>query len=656
MVVRDGVLVPITETWERTHTESVAGFTISYFTETWTAEEFVRIFKYDSFGVDDPNLPFGRLSVPGQPGALGQPEPYLMVRAAPMSFSTVPVHRINDRVQYSSHLVNLRVDDFAVGRVAEGNEALRVSEAANLFFVHFEDEYDSIAFVTQRQEMGLGGGLFKNVRNDIEGIGLPIFDDSAAYGSGGRLQGVEYFGAAWIANQGTSSHELMHRWGDYFRLHEIAGVDSGGLHYPEAHAPLLFPHESFLSGAGLKAHLEVVRSGDGAYQRAIVPAPRQHPLHLYAMGLAPASSVPELLVFEEQRLASIVPGGVVPGPTRAITMDALLARHGPRVGPVQRQWRRAVVVVSTGGLLAQEEMNFWNFVAKRLSARSDATDFWGVPSFYASVHRRMELLTDIVPRQSPKLQWMEATTKKPYSPESWWGLVFDEPVPTVYSQGETYTLSGRVTVSEATQLSLSAQTVEENYSGADSFRLRQSVGEDRRSSVTFQFPAAGSYKLSADVFDDDGEGVVSARTGILVFSLGADPEPPPSAGPCKPSAESLCLHDGRFEVRVEWWTGDGERGSALVVSEATKDSGLFRFFDEDNWEILVKVLDGCAANGHYWVYGASTTDLGYSIRVRDTRTADSQEYGNEPGQAAPAMTDARAFSTACQETAADAAQ
>lgn len=26
----------------------------------------------------------------------------------------------------------------------------------------------------------------------------------------------------------------------------------------------------------------------------------------------------------------------------------------------------------------------------------------------------------------------------------------------------------------------------------------------------------------------------------------------------------------------------------------TKDSGLFRFFDPDNWEVLIKVLDGCA--------------------------------------------------------------
>ena len=128
-----------------------------------------------------------------------------------------------------------------------------------------------------------------------------------------------------------------------------------------------------------------------------------------------------------------------------------------------------------------------------------------------------------------------------------------------------------------------------------------------------------------------------------------DPERPPALpdGPCMASAETLCLHGDRFEVRVEWWTGDGETGPAQVVGEATNDSGLFRFFDADNWEILVKVLDGCTVNRHYWVYGASTTNLGYVIRVTDTATVTVQEYRNDPGRSAAAITDAKAFPNSC---------
>ena len=119
-------------------------------------------------------------------------------------------------------------------------------------------------------------------------------------------------------------------------------------------------------------------------------------------------------------------------------------------------------------------------------------------------------------------------------------------------------------------------------------------------------------------------------------------------GTCEPDAETLCLHDGRYELQADWWTSDGNRGAAQVVPKATRDSGLFRFFDADNWEVLIKVLDGCAVNGHHWVYGASTTDLGYEIRVSDTATGDLKTYRNEPGRPAPAITDAEAFQAVCE--------
>ena len=118
-------------------------------------------------------------------------------------------------------------------------------------------------------------------------------------------------------------------------------------------------------------------------------------------------------------------------------------------------------------------------------------------------------------------------------------------------------------------------------------------------------------------------------------------------GACQPDGETLCLHNGRYELVANWTTSGGS-GAAKVVPKATRDSGLFRFFDADNWEIVIKVLDGCAVNGHHWVYGASTTDLGYEIRVRDTTTDDVEVYRNEPGRPAPAITDGKAFPGACE--------
>ena len=120
-----------------------------------------------------------------------------------------------------------------------------------------------------------------------------------------------------------------------------------------------------------------------------------------------------------------------------------------------------------------------------------------------------------------------------------------------------------------------------------------------------------------------------------------------SSGPCRADEVTLCLQDSRFSVRVIWWKADGERAYGRVVEEGTDDSGMFQFFGPENWEVLIKVLDGCRTNGRMWVLGASTTDLGYVINVTDTIAQESRKYRNEPGQPAPAIVDTKAFSVAC---------
>ena len=133
------------------------------------------------------------------------------------------------------------------------------------------------------------------------------------------------------------------------------------------------------------------------------------------------------------------------------------------------------------------------------------------------------------------------------------------------------------------------------------------------------------------------------------YSAGSElKEPPALAGSCRADAETLCLQDSRFEVKMNWWKADGESGVGRVVEEGTDDSGMFQFFDPENWEVLIKVLDGCRTNGRMWVLGASTTDLGYRIRVTDTITEESRSYTNEPGRPAPAIVDTEAFSQPCR--------
>ena len=68
-------------------------------------------------------------------------------------------------------------------------------------------------------------------------------------------------------------------------------------------------------------------------------------------------------------------------------------------------------------------------------------------------------------------------------------------------------------------------------------------------------------------------------------------------------------------------------------------------FSANNWEMLIKVLDGCAINDHYWVFAAATTTVEYTLTVTDTITDVVAEYFNPLGVAAAAVTDTDAFAT-----------
>ena len=115
--------------------------------------------------------------------------------------------------------------------------------------------------------------------------------------------------------------------------------------------------------------------------------------------------------------------------------------------------------------------------------------------------------------------------------------------------------------------------------------------------------------------------------------------------PVAPAEEhQLLLHGGRFRVTVTWRNYQGETGTGRAAPNPTSDSGIFTFFGAKNWEVLVKVLDGCAINGHFWVFAAAATDVEYTLRVEDLVGEQVWERTNSLGTRSPAFTDARAFS------------
>lgn len=102
----------------------------------------------------------------------------------------------------------------------------------------------------------------------------------------------------------------------------------------------------------------------------------------------------------------------------------------------------------------------------------------------------------------------------------------------------------------------------------------------------------------------------------------------------------LCLADDRFRLDVQWKSG-GESGAGQALA-LTRDTGAFWFFDQENLELVVKVVDGRALNGRFWVFFGALTDREYTLKVTDTRTGRVKTYRNPPGRIA-SVADTGAF-------------
>lgn len=123
-------------------------------------------------------------------------------------------------------------------------------------------------------------------------------------------------------------------------------------------------------------------------------------------------------------------------------------------------------------------------------------------------------------------------------------------------------------------------------------------------------------------------------------------DPRPVAGRCIPSSARLCLNDGRFAVEGSWRDFGNRVGPARAQPINSIDSGLMWFFQPDNLEVLVKVLDNCGGTtNRFWVFAAATTNVEYTLRVTDTETGQVRTYFNPLGTRSPAITDTNAFDT-----------
>ncbi len=202
-------------------------------------------------------------------------------------------------------------------------------------------------------------------------------------------------------------------------------------------------------------------------------------------------------------------------------------------------------------------------------------------------------------------------------------------------------------ISGHSTFSAAAARVLAHFFGTDNVTFTTGSGGTPGVERTFQSfsqaaAEAGQSRIYGGIhwqFDNQAGLATGRKIGDLVFFQYLRPRG--NAGNCAVSDTTLCLNGGRFQVKATWNTGTAS-GTAHAVSLG-ETTGRFWFFDEDNTEVVVKVLDACAAFQKHWVFASGLTNVEVLLEVTDTETGEVRAYYNPRGEIFAPIQDVDAF-------------
>jgi hypothetical protein len=233
------------------------------------------------------------------------------------------------------------------------------------------------------RDYGTNVPYFIPVRNRVRNIGEQILNNSADFGSDGRLLGVIYHS---FGEGGVMDHEIMHAWGvDWDEDLEHLGITF------ESHWERYTNIEGQLGGG-----LKLEDNGDGTYRVERlwrvspfeIPSDTEGelnaPIELYLMGLLKPSKVPDVWVLRnrEQSDWDRVPESEFDIYTIEQIMEIWGGQRSPRKG--KKKYTIGYVVVSDQEF-SQAEFDYFSLAAKNFSSRQDSFGHHFTP-FHQQTH------------------------------------------------------------------------------------------------------------------------------------------------------------------------------------------------------------------------------------------------------------------------------
>ena len=276
--------------------------------------------------------------------------------------------------EYNSWLNN---DDFS-------NGGKRIALFQDIY-KKFPDKYDFIFLVLNEPSKPSTPsyyGKLIGVSNDIDGIGLNIYDNSAEYGSSGKLKAVKQLTAIDFLKYGPSLHEIAHNWANFaITTHSVDAPGSNITSYEYG------GHWGFTGGStkgqlgGFKQS-SLMEHGNNLY--TVEPFGTfanggngipYNELELYLMGMIPISSVSNFDMFTDitSWTTSQTAYDFTASTRTTYTPQSLEDHLGVRVpsnGNSQKDFKLLVVVL-TDAPLTDDEWNKVDATAEWFSKKGD---------------------------------------------------------------------------------------------------------------------------------------------------------------------------------------------------------------------------------------------------------------------------------------------
>ena len=263
-------------------------------------------------------------------------------------------------------------------------------------YEYFKDDFDFI-FIFADEDVKPDGspyGTNRSAKRDIDGLGGILYDETATYGSAGRLKSVLYLPLIRYLRSGPFLHEIAHHWANKgFIPSTVAshwGYSSAGGQLGGFDELVDLGNGSYLGKLNGNEGFGTVANGGNSIPYSNV--------ELYLMGMIPESDLEVIYVAENPENTEEI-GVFTADKITSYTPATLIGQHGarsPSYANSQKAFKAITVIISTSFISDERrEMaisNLENFVKQGEPSAEwgNSNNFWmatgGVGSFDVNIN------------------------------------------------------------------------------------------------------------------------------------------------------------------------------------------------------------------------------------------------------------------------------